>query len=564
MSNYLALAAVTAAFGRLITRALQAVPNLSAAPELRIGQPPADPGFVGANLFLYRTAPSAARRNDDLATRDAGGMPTRRPQAALDLDYMISFYGSDARLEPHRLMGSAVALLHAYPVLTAADIRAAIDARGADGVLAGADLDQQIEPVRFTMVPLGVEDMHRIWSLYYSLPYALSVAYTGSTVLLDADVAAGRAPPARRAVIRTRPMMPPRIDALTPPVVPFGAGAKLTIAGSNFSAPAHVAFGALAAPAVPVDGGLEAVLPAGLRAGVNPVRVVVADEAGAAASGAAVLAESSDAVFVLAPRVADGALWRRTPDPRTGATIETVVVNLAPLPALAQPVQLFLNPLPGAGPRPPATGSVTPLRFGIDGSLAADLDRGIVSRALHNAFAANGVTLAHGATVAVERAGTAWRVSDHARAFRLMAEGGRIAVHFGLAPDDPDGSLAFEVRDLAAGSYLVSVQVGDQSAATSPLRWGRRLFQVAASPADLDHGSLPPAVAAAFAHNGIVLSARLTIARPMPGDGWDIRDQGSDYWARQDGDSLTLFELDADGAIYFGPAVTIPASGAGA
>jgi hypothetical protein len=89
---------------------------------------------------------------------------------------------------------------------------------------------------------------------------------------------------------------------------------------------------------------------------------------------------------------------------------------------------------------------------------------------------------------------------------------------------------------------------------------------VAASPADLDQGRLPPVLAAAFTHNGIVLSARPTIARPMPGDGWDIRDQGSDrsYWVRQDGDSLTVFELDADGAIYFGPAVTIPASGAGA
>lgn len=570
MSNYLALAAVTSGFARLITRAIQSVPNLSAAPELRIGRPPVDPGFVGANLFLYRTAPSRARRNDDLVSRDSGGAPVRRPQAALDLDYLISFYGSDARLEPHRLMGSTIALLHAYPLLTAADIRAAIDALGPDGVLLGADADQQIEPVRFTMAPLDIEQMHRVWSLYNALPYAMSVGYTGSTVLLDADVAPTRAPPARAVAIRVRPAMPPRIEALVPPVVPYGAGARLTVSGSGFGSSPRVAFASLVAPAAIVPAGLDVTLPPGLRAGVNAVRVIVAadDDAGAdPASGAAVLAESADALFVLAPRVADGAAYRRLADPRGGAPLETVTVNLAPHPGLAQPVQLFLHPLPTTGARPPAGGSVTPLRFGIGAALAADLDRGTASEALRAAFAANGVTLAPAAAVEVEQPGAAWRISDQAGgiAFRLRGDESRIAVHFGLAPDYRDGTLAFALRGVSPGSYLVSVQVGDQPAATSALRWGRTLFQVTAAADDLDQGRVPPAVAAAFVQHGVVLSPRLAVGRPMPGDGWEIRDGGSarSYWVRQDGGALAVFELDVAGATFFGPAVSVLVDGGG-
>jgi hypothetical protein len=454
-------------------------------------------------------------------------------------------------------------------VLTAADIRAAVDSLGAQGVLAGADLDQQVEPVRFTMVSLDVDSMHRIWSLFYSVPYAMSVAYTASTVLLDADVAPGRAPPARVAMVTTRPMLPPRIEALTPPAVPFGVGARLVVAGSNFAAPARVRFGALEAPAANVDGGLAVTLPAGLRAGVNPVRVVVGDETGAdPASGAAVLAESADAVFVLQPRVADGAVYRRMPDPRTGAPIETIIVNLGPWPGLAQPVQLFLNPMPAdrAGPAP--RGSVTPLRFGIDGRLAADLDRSAATPELRRAFAANGIALGPHPAVEIERAGAAWRLSDATEhhACRLAADGGRIAVHFALAADYRDGTLAFQVRDIPPGSYLVSVQVGDQPAATSPLRWGRPLFRLASAPAGLDQGGLPPALGVAFRDHGIALSERLTVGRPLPGDGWEIRDEGRGrtYWASPDGGGLAVFEQDAAGGIYFGPVVTVPAHGGGA
>lgn len=195
MSNYLSVATITAAFGKLLTDALQAVPNLSAQPELRIGRPPPDsPGsFVGANLFLYRATPSAVRRNNNPATHSAGSA-SLRPQIAIDLDYIVTFYGSDLSLEPHRLMGSVIALMQAHPVLSAVEIRAVVGSGGPQGPLAGADLDLQAEPVRFTPNPLDLDNLHRLWSLFPGAPYAPSFAYTAPGILIEDVPAPARAP----------------------------------------------------------------------------------------------------------------------------------------------------------------------------------------------------------------------------------------------------------------------------------------------------------------------------------------------------------------------------------
>jgi hypothetical protein len=564
MSNSLALAAVTAALGRVITQALQAVPNLSAAPELRIGRPPLDLNFVGANLFLYRISPSATRRNDDLATRASDGTLIHRPQAAVDLDFLVSFYGSEGGLEPHRLMGSVVALLHASPLLTPAAIDAVIAGSGPLGVLAGSDLGQQLEPVRFTLVPLDIENLHRVWSLFHGVPFAMSVAYSASTVLLDADMVPSRAPPARVAAVAAVPALPPSIESLTPPVVRFGAGATLTAHGSGFGAEdARLRLGSVEAATEVKDGDLVAAIPPGLRAGVHSVEAVSGDPA---EPGGGI--ESAAAVFVLAPRVADGAVHRTVPDPQTGEPIETITVNLAPAPAFTQPVQLFLNPLrlPGVLPVLPDTapnGSVTPLRFQINSGAAAELKRGRVTAGVRDAFAANRITLTPDAQIAAEGHGV-WRLADPQRhlACRLEHDGERVTVHFGLAPDYAEGTLAFRVRDLRPGRYVVSVQTGDRAAATSELRWGVPLFAVAAPTGDLDQGRLPDAIASAFAAKGIALSPTLAIARPVHGDGWEIRDEPRrrHFWAAIDGDLISVHELDVPNGAFFGPLVTVEGS----
>jgi hypothetical protein len=51
-------------------------------------------------------------------------------------------------------------------------------------------------------------------------------------------------------------------------------------------------------------------------------------------------------------------------------------------------------------------------------------------------------------------------------------------------------------------------------------------------------------IASAFAANGVALSSRLVIRRPIPGDGWQISDEarGRRYWIAAEGDAVSVYE----------------------
>src|SRR6202035_3433386 len=118
MSNALAIAAVTETLVQLLTRNLvevSMVPNAwvsSVTPDqtARLANP-------GVNIFLYQVTPNAAFRNADLPTRAADGALLRKPQAALDLHYLLTFYGDESALEPQRLLGAVTLALHSNPNL---------------------------------------------------------------------------------------------------------------------------------------------------------------------------------------------------------------------------------------------------------------------------------------------------------------------------------------------------------------------------------------------------------------------------------------------------------------
>jgi hypothetical protein len=73
---------------------------------------------VGVNIFLYEIVSNAALCNADLPTRSGNGQAVQRPVAALDLHYLMSFYGNESELEPQRVLGSVVRHLHSRPLLT--------------------------------------------------------------------------------------------------------------------------------------------------------------------------------------------------------------------------------------------------------------------------------------------------------------------------------------------------------------------------------------------------------------------------------------------------------------
>jgi Pvc16 N-terminal domain len=163
------------------------------------------------NIFLYQVVPNAALRNADLPTRRADHTLLQRPQTALDLHYLISCYGTEVGLlEPQRLLGCAVAALHARPTLSRELIAEAISGT----TLSGSDLADQVEAIRFVPLSLNLEELSKLWSVFFQTPYALSVAYQASVVLIDADLTPQRSLPVRKASSYSAPFQQPIITQI--------------------------------------------------------------------------------------------------------------------------------------------------------------------------------------------------------------------------------------------------------------------------------------------------------------------------------------------------------------
>jgi len=86
------------------------------------------------------------------------------------------------------MQGITTRALHEQPVMT----RAVIESVLADpefAVLQGSDLADAIEPTRVSPVALSVEEMGKLWSIFYQIPYVLSAAYrfVASSCVIRAD-----------------------------------------------------------------------------------------------------------------------------------------------------------------------------------------------------------------------------------------------------------------------------------------------------------------------------------------------------------------------------------------
>src|SRR6516165_2065207 len=103
MSNALAIATVTQTLVTVVSDALQTSQVGGAIPTAL--RPDATSGLpnTGVNIFLYQVTPNIAARNADLPTRRADGTLLRRPQIGLDLQYLLTFYGDDLKLDQQRM-----------------------------------------------------------------------------------------------------------------------------------------------------------------------------------------------------------------------------------------------------------------------------------------------------------------------------------------------------------------------------------------------------------------------------------------------------------------------------
>lgn len=216
MSNYLAIATVTATLQKILQDTVQADVEGARVTTVRPDSVGRSVPETGVNIFLYRVAP-VNWRNADLPGRRSTGEVIKRPQIALDLNYIITFYGNEVELEPQRLLGSVVRTVHSRPVLTKELVQSTVD-DSSFRYLRESNLAQQLESVKFMPLSLSTEDLSKIWSVLFQTPYALSLAYQASAVLIESEEIPRRALPVRRASIRVaseRPVID-RIISLDP------------------------------------------------------------------------------------------------------------------------------------------------------------------------------------------------------------------------------------------------------------------------------------------------------------------------------------------------------------
>ncbi|HWM24567.1 MAG TPA: DUF4255 domain-containing protein [Chthoniobacterales bacterium] len=279
MSNFLAIATVTAGLRRLLLEAVPTDVPGAGVSTLRPAVPGAASGIsnLGVNIFLYQVIPVAQLRNVALPARRNGGEAVQRPSAALELHYLFSFYGDNAAHEPQRLMGSTIARLMAEPLLTGDRLDEAVADPGTP-FLAASDLPAQLDRVKLTPLSLSLEDISRIWSVFLQTPYTLSMAWRASAVFIEPQISISSALPVREPRLFVVPIRRPHVERVVSvagddaPILPASA---IHIRGERLrSDQLKVLVGGHPVPPTAVnDARIELALPADLEAGPQSVQV---------------------------------------------------------------------------------------------------------------------------------------------------------------------------------------------------------------------------------------------------------------------------------------------------
>ncbi len=196
MSNYLAIATVTATLQRIVQAAIQKDVEGARVTTFGLNEIANNSLELGVNVFLYQVTNNYALNNADLAAFRTTGNATRR-QTALDLYYMLSFYGNNNLLQPQQMLGCVVRTLNDLPALTSAMVRNTVAELD---FLRDSDLAEQIQKLELFPLNLDLELLGKTWSLFSQASYVLSVAYKVAVVIID-----GEEPAQLNLPVRNRP-----------------------------------------------------------------------------------------------------------------------------------------------------------------------------------------------------------------------------------------------------------------------------------------------------------------------------------------------------------------------
>jgi hypothetical protein len=182
MSNHLSPAVVAASLKQVIQDAITI--DFPGA-VTRLGRPGSEGSDAApaVNIFLYQVTPLASARNEHLGTRSADGRLRGATVVAMELHFLLSFYGGASNYDAERLLGSVSRAVEHKPIVTASVVKKVIQESA--GILDNADLHLARETVRASPVALSLDDMSKLWSVLFQVPYVLSVAYRCGPVLIE-------------------------------------------------------------------------------------------------------------------------------------------------------------------------------------------------------------------------------------------------------------------------------------------------------------------------------------------------------------------------------------------
>ncbi len=351
MSDFRALAAVTLSLQDILQTAVNPL-----GANTRTGRPERPSSSTSGpivNIFLYQVAPNPQWRNSDVPTRRSDGTIVQRPRTALDLYYILSFFGDETEQVPELMLGAVVAALTATPAPLAPT---GIVQRPGGPFSPRAELVQAPGPPSYVPIALTLDELSKLWTMF-QIPYALSAVYKASAVLIDSAVdLPGPVLPVRRTALTVLPSTDrPRIDAIEPVAIEDTPGQEFAIRGAGLGAQgttvrlaSSISGGELIVqPTQTRDDGLTVALPAGLSAGSVAIRVV------RSAPATGLTLDSNVAALLLRPRI-DGAPSYAANGPSMPQPAILVPVSPAVVPG--QRVELYLDSTATTSPSEPPAG----------------------------------------------------------------------------------------------------------------------------------------------------------------------------------------------------------------
>lgn len=284
MSNFLAVATVSAALQLHLTDAVTAAVGGS---KVWVDRSDVKRQTPGVNIYLYRTSVDPIWRNQELPARREDASLRARPRAAANLHYLLTFHGKDDELVPQRLLGATLAALHTRPILGRdlidQVVAEATDTPPSHAYLATTDLADADDVVRISPDPLDLDELSKLWSVFFQSPYQLSTTYVASSVLLEEqEGTVVPAPPVLIPQLTVRSRLRPTILSArnaADPRAPVVSDTVLAITGSGLRGdvtavrvgPEELSPAAADTTPTSIQVGLDSAT--GLRAGLQPVVV---------------------------------------------------------------------------------------------------------------------------------------------------------------------------------------------------------------------------------------------------------------------------------------------------